>query len=89
MLSEFIGLLAFSGAFASATLQHRDFPASNVTVVSQDKTTNSTGGEANVAIAGTLSPFGSIGAGCGVNWDNGVAYGGRLYRSKSTGVVTD
>lgn len=85
MFSEIVGLLALSGASAAASIQQRVFPASNVTVVSLDKTTNSTGGEGHVAIAGVLSPFGNIGAGCGVNWDDGVAYGGKTYRFKELG----
>lgn len=77
MLSGVLSLLALAGASSAASIQQRTFPASNVTVLAQGKTTNSTGGEAHVAIGGVLSPFGSIGAGCGVNWDNGVAYGGK------------
>ena len=42
---------------------------SNVTIVALGKTKNETGGEGHVAAAGILPPFGSIGVGCGVNWD--------------------
>lgn len=79
MFSQIISVLALAGASTAASLQRRDFSASNVTVLSLDKKYNSTGGEGHVAIGGVLSPFGSIGAGCGVNWDNGVAYGGKRY----------
>ena len=51
--------------------------ASNVTILSLGKTSNSTGGEGHVAAGGILQPFGSIGVGCGVNWDgDGKGYGG-------------
>ncbi|KAK4505448.1 hypothetical protein PRZ48_003411 [Zasmidium cellare] len=78
MFSQIISLLALTGATTAASLHRRDSPASNVTVVSLEKTTNSTGGQGNVAIGGVLNPFGSIGAGCGINWNDGVAYGGGL-----------
>lgn len=66
--------VAFAGV-ATARLQYRG-SASNVTILSIGKSNNSTGGEGFVAAGGKLSPFGDIGAGCGVNWQDGVAYGG-------------
>lgn len=86
-----VGLLAIAGISTARSLRYRDFPASNVTVLSLDKTSNSTGGQANVAIGGVLNPFGSIGAGCGVNWDSGVAYGGmkRFERTDSKHILTE
>lgn len=50
----------------------------NVTILSLGNTTNSTGGEGHVAAGGKLSPFGDIGVGCGVNWENEVGYGGGI-----------
>ena len=73
----FLALIALTGV-ASARLQYRQSAsASNVTILSIGKSNNATGGEGFVAAGGKLSPFGDIGAGCGVNWQNGVAYGGR------------
>lgn len=51
----------------------------NVTILSLGNTTNSTGGEGHVAAGGKLSPFGDIGVGCGVNWENEVGYGGMSF----------
>lgn len=51
----------------------------NVTILSLGNTTNSTGGEGHVAAGGKLSPFGDIGVGCGVNWENEVGYGGMTF----------
>lgn len=78
MFTQIISLLALTGASTAAYLDRRNFPRNNVTVYSLDKSTNSTGGEAHTSIGGTLNPFGSIGAGCGVNWNNGAGYGGMV-----------
>ncbi|KAI5367414.1 hypothetical protein Slin15195_G025420 [Septoria linicola] len=51
---------------------------SNVTILELGKGKNSTGGEGFVAAGGKLRPFGDIGVACGVNWQDGVAYGGGL-----------
>lgn len=69
-----LALIALVGA-ASAGLQYQG-TASNVTIVSIGKSNNETGGEGFVAAGGRLDPFGAIGTGCGVNWQDGVAYGG-------------
>ncbi|CAK4032123.1 Hypothetical predicted protein [Lecanosticta acicola] len=74
-----VALTALLGVSSAASLQLRDYPqgTSNVTIVDQSKNYNATGGEGHVAAAGNLPPFGSIGIGCGVNWDNkSMAYGG-------------
>lgn len=81
MFSQIVGLLALTGASTAASLRHRDFPASKVSVLPLDKTSDSAGGEGHVSIGGVLNPFGSIGAGCGVNWDSGVAYECRYQKS--------
>ncbi|PVH93813.1 hypothetical protein DM02DRAFT_473221, partial [Periconia macrospinosa] len=44
---------------------------------------NSSAGTANIAAAGTLEPFGGIGLGCGINWEQGVSYGGGLQAGTS------
>lgn len=69
-------LLALAGASSAYSLEARRTQGNNVTIVSLEKARNSTGGSGSVAAAGTLQPFGGIGIGCGVNWDNKVGYGG-------------
>ncbi|KAF2856611.1 hypothetical protein T440DRAFT_462858 [Plenodomus tracheiphilus IPT5] len=69
--------LALAG-FVSATPYNLHSRAKDVTITQLSKSLNSTGGEGNVAASGTLSPFGSIGVGCGVNWVRDVSYGGGL-----------
>lgn len=73
-----VSLLAMAGA-SSAHYISRYVP-SNVTIVAQGKNFNTTGGEGHVAAGGILNPFGSIGVGCGVNWHDGVGYGGMQNR---------
>ncbi|KAF7194799.1 hypothetical protein HII31_03866, partial [Pseudocercospora fuligena] len=65
----FVLLLSLIAATAiSATeIPYKSF--SNVTIVALGKSKNETGGEGHVAAAGILPPFGSIGVGCGVNWN--------------------
>lgn len=72
---------AFLGLSSAASLHQRGYPqSSNVTIVAQGKTFNATGGEGHTAAAGVLPPFGGIGIGCGVNWDNkSMAYGGEWH----------
>jgi hypothetical protein len=53
--------------------------ANDVDITSLDKNVTSTSGVGNVAAAGSLSPFGDIGVGCGINWQAGVSYGGMLF----------
>lgn len=53
--------------------------ANDVDITSLDKNVTSTSGVGNVAAAGSLTPFGDIGVGCGVNWQADVSYGGTLF----------
>ncbi|CAN9449727.1 unnamed protein product [Alternaria alternata] len=57
--------------------------ANDVDITSLDKNVTSTSGVGNVAAAGSLSPFGDIGVGCGINWQAGVSYGGGLTAGSS------
>ncbi|KAI8937523.1 hypothetical protein NX059_005241 [Plenodomus lindquistii] len=57
--------------------------ANDVTVTQLDKSSNSTGGTADAAASGNLSPFGEIGLGCGLDWKRDVSYGGGLTAGSS------
>ncbi|CAN9429422.1 hypothetical protein AA0113_g5030 [Alternaria arborescens] len=57
--------------------------ANDVDITSLDKNVTSTSGVGNVAAAGSLTPFGDIGVGCGINWQAGVSYGGGLTAGSS------
>jgi hypothetical protein len=60
---------------ASATpQQHRRVGGVDITNLNSNVT--STSGSGNVAAAGSLTPFGDIGVGCGINWQTDVSYGG-------------
>lgn len=48
-----------------------------VEITTFGRSQNSTGGQAQVAAAGDLSPFGEIGVGCGINWQEDVSFGGK------------
>jgi hypothetical protein len=63
---------------ASAT-PHQHRRANGVDITSLTKNVTSTSGSGNVAAAGSLTPFGDIGVGCGINWQADVAYGGMLF----------
>ncbi|KAI2488198.1 hypothetical protein Ptr902_02331 [Pyrenophora tritici-repentis] len=49
-----------------------------VQITNLDKNATSTSGTGSVAAAGNLAPFGTIGVGCGINWESDVSYGGGL-----------
>jgi hypothetical protein len=63
---------------ASAT-PNQQRRANDVDITSLDQNVTSTSGVGNVAAAGSLTPFGDIGVGCGINWQAGVSYGGTLF----------
>ncbi|CAN9428402.1 hypothetical protein CC77DRAFT_1023625 [Alternaria alternata] len=67
---------------ASAT-PNQQRRANDVDITSLDKNVTSTSGVGNVAAAGSLTPFGDIGVGCGINWQAGVSYGGGLTAGSS------
>ncbi|KAB2103853.1 hypothetical protein AG0111_0g7481 [Alternaria gaisen] len=67
---------------ASAT-PNQQRRANDVEITSLDKNVTSTSGVGNVAAAGSLTPFGDIGVGCGINWQAGVSYGGGLTAGSS------
>ncbi|SMR54011.1 unnamed protein product [Zymoseptoria tritici ST99CH_1E4] len=55
-----------------------------VEITTFGRSQNSTGGQAQVAAAGDLSPFGEIGVGCGINWQEDVSFGGGLQAGSSS-----
>ncbi|KAF1336151.1 Gpi transamidase subunit pig-u family protein, partial [Globisporangium splendens] len=55
-----------------------------VTIVDQSKNLTATGGTGNLAAAGSLEPFGGIGIGCGVNWEENGTFGGGLQAGSSS-----
>lgn len=63
-------------AFANHLHPRQSSSGATVDINTLSKTVNSTGGTGQVAAAGTLNPFGDIGVGCGINWAEGVSYGG-------------
>ncbi|RAR15234.1 pyridoxal reductase [Stemphylium lycopersici] len=67
---------------ASAT-PHQHRRAASVEITSLEKNVTSTSGSGNVAAAGTLTSFGDIGVGCGINWKADVSYGGGLQAGSS------
>ncbi|CAN9417037.1 unnamed protein product [Alternaria sp. RS040] len=67
---------------ASAT-PNQQRRANDVDITSLEKNVTSTSGVGNVAAAGSLTPFGDIGVGCGINWQAGVSYGGGLTAGSS------
>ncbi|KAF6814765.1 hypothetical protein CPLU01_14318 [Colletotrichum plurivorum] len=82
MVRSLVNLLALAGlASASAgTLaprqQNDSAPAVDITAL--NKNVSATAGTGAVSAAGTLSPFGGIGVGCGINWQEGASFGGGL-----------
>lgn len=76
MVASTSALLALVAGISPMMMVHAMYPVNNVTVTLLEKSSNATGGLGNMAASGTLSPFGSIGIGCGLNWKNGVSYGG-------------
>ena len=81
MYATLFSLIAAT-AISATEIPYKSF--SNVTIVALGKTKNETGGEGHVAAAGILPPFGSIGVGCGVNWDvEKEGYGGKRQTQKS------
>ncbi|KAF9692012.1 hypothetical protein EKO04_010121 [Ascochyta lentis] len=77
----FIPFLAMQ-VLASAT-SHQHPRANNVEITSLSKNITSTSGTGNVAAAGSLTPFGGIGVGCGINWQADVSYGGGIQAGSS------
>ncbi|EME47670.1 hypothetical protein DOTSEDRAFT_69581 [Dothistroma septosporum NZE10] len=73
-----MSLLALAGASSEHSIEARRTEGNNVTIVTLEKNYNSTGGSGSVAAAGALQPFGGIGIGCGIDWDDNVGYGGGL-----------
>ncbi|RMZ67933.1 hypothetical protein GMOD_00004014 [Pyrenophora seminiperda CCB06] len=67
-------------AAATPTKQRRD---DGVNITNLGKNVTLTSGTGNVAAAGTLAPFGKIGVGCGINWQDEVSYGGGLQAGSS------
>lgn len=61
------------GAFA----QDPASAASNVEVKTLEKTGTALVGSAAVAASGPLASFGDIGVGCGINWTESAAFGGK------------
>ncbi|CAG5184818.1 uncharacterized protein ALTATR162_LOCUS11097 [Alternaria atra] len=67
---------------ASAT-PHQHRRADGVDITNLNSNVTSTSGSGNVAAAGSLTPFGDIGVGCGINWQADVSYGGGLTAGSS------
>jgi hypothetical protein len=78
MKSFTFALLALGTAVAAVE------PVYDVNIVNLSKRVNETSGEGSVAANGTLAPFKhDIGIGCGVNWQQGVSFGGKHASSRS------
>ncbi|KAH5324036.1 hypothetical protein HBI23_230930 [Parastagonospora nodorum] len=73
-------VLALAASATPLAAHKRD---NTVAVTSLEKHVNATSGSGNVAAAGRLSPFGDIGTGCGINWQEDVSYGGGLQAGSS------
>ncbi|KAF7673299.1 hypothetical protein GT037_008622 [Alternaria burnsii] len=76
-----VSFLAIQMLASAAPNQQRR--ANDVDITSLEKNVTSTSGVGNVAAAGSLTPFGDIGVGCGINWQAGVSYGGGLTAGSS------
>lgn len=79
MLSQisFAALLALANYAAASHLHARQASSSStVDINNLSKNVNGTSGTGDVSASGNLSPFGDIGVGCGINWAEGVSYGG-------------
>ncbi|KAH7349196.1 hypothetical protein BKA66DRAFT_293482 [Pyrenochaeta sp. MPI-SDFR-AT-0127] len=72
-----LSVLALGSISTATPFQTRQTDA-GVGITNLSQNVNSTGGSGNVAAAGSLSPFGGIGVGCGINWQSDVSYGGGI-----------
>ncbi|KAL0939679.1 uncharacterized protein CTRU02_206289 [Colletotrichum truncatum] len=72
--------LLFAGLASAGILaprqQQNETAAVDITALNKNVT--ATSGSGAVSAAGTLSPFGGIGVGCGINWAEGQSFGGGL-----------
>ncbi|KAK2003962.1 hypothetical protein LX36DRAFT_745122 [Colletotrichum falcatum] len=76
-MARSIWTLVVLAGLASAGVAPRQ-NAAGVDITTLNKTVEATSGTGEVSAAGTLAPFGQIGVGCGVNWEEGQSYGGGL-----------
>lgn len=70
-LAATVAILATSYAAASEE-------GGGVQIVALSKNVTATGGTGQLSAAGTLEPFGGIGLGCGINWEENSSFGGLL-----------
>lgn len=75
-----LSILALT-SLATATPTPLEVRDSGVSFTGVSNSTNGTSGVGSLSAAGTLSGFGGIGVGCGVNWESDVSYGGNFVPS--------
>ncbi|KAF4827321.1 hypothetical protein CGCTS75_v008345 [Colletotrichum tropicale] len=78
MVNSFVKLFAFAGLASAGILSPRQNTTPAVDITALTKNVTATSGTGAVSAAGTLSPFGGIGVGCGINWAEGQSFGGGL-----------
>ncbi|KAH8600033.1 hypothetical protein B0O99DRAFT_347787 [Bisporella sp. PMI_857] len=80
LIHLFIVFFAFGShvVLAHRVSRRQDVTASNVTITALTKNESATTGSGAVSAAGPLSPFGTVGIGCGINWQEGQSLGGGL-----------
>ncbi|CAG8983253.1 hypothetical protein HYALB_00002689 [Hymenoscyphus albidus] len=67
-------LLALLATASAGSLRPRQDEGVKISQLNSNGT--GTKGLGDISAAGTLEPFGSIGVGCGINWNKDVSYGG-------------
>lgn len=77
MVNSFVKLFAFAGLASAGILSPRQNTTPAVDITALTKNVTATSGTGAVSAAGTLSPFGGIGVGCGINWAEGQSFGGK------------
>ncbi|CZT14405.1 uncharacterized protein RCC_00382 [Ramularia collo-cygni] len=81
--TAFVTLLALT-YYATASHLHPRQSSGGVDINNLSKNVNGTSGTGDVSASGNLAPFGGIGVGCGINWAEGVSYGGGLQAGSSS-----
>lgn len=73
-LPTLAGLASASAGTLAPRRQNDGTPAVDISALNRN--VSATAGTGAVSAAGTLSPFGGIGVGCGINWQEGTSFGG-------------